>query len=82
MVGRHVAGQQNIRQPGIFETPKRRSSFRQKRPFKGESGDLSGALVNAALEIAEHVTAGPHAEGDDGHRGGLVRRQREDAGVA
>lgn len=43
---------------------------------------LSSALVNTALEIAEHMIAGPHAEGDDRHRGGLVRRDREDARVA
>ena len=38
--------------------------------------------MNAFLEILQHVITGPHGEGDNRHRRGLVGGGREDAGVA
>ena len=40
------------------------------------------ALVNALLEIIQHVITRPHGEGNDWHGRGLIGRTRENAGVA
>ena len=40
---------------------------------------VSCALVDAFLEIAQHVITGAHGEGDDWHGGGFVSTVRKNA---
>ncbi len=45
----------------------------KRTAFSGRIDALARALVNTAFEVVQHVIAGAHGEGDDWHRGGLVR---------
>jgi len=57
------------------------AQFSDPSPSDLSPSDLSCAFVNTFLEIAQHVIARAHGEGDDGHRGRLVSTAGENACV-